>query len=119
MQPAPWTGTVKALGAEELSRSPGPDGKIMHAEIRIGNSLIMLNDEMGGGKSAKALGGSPISLWLYVDDCDALFKRAVAAGAKVPPGPMGELADQFWAIAPVRSPIRRVTPGQSRPVRKT
>jgi PhnB protein len=87
---------VKALGAEIVSRSPGPDGKIMHAEIRVGNSLIMLNDEMGGARSAKALGGSPISLWVYVDDCDALFKRAVAAGATVPAGPMGELADQFW-----------------------
>lgn len=86
----------KALGAEIVSRSPGPDGKIMHAEIRVGNSLIMLNDEMGGGKSAKALGGSPVSLWVYVDDCDALFKQAVAAGATVPPGPMGEPADQFW-----------------------
>ena len=80
---------TKALGAEILSRAPGPDGKIMHAEIRVGNSIIMLNDEMGGGKSAKALGGSPVSLWLYVDDCDALFKRAVAAGATVAPGPMG------------------------------
>jgi PhnB protein len=87
---------AKALGAEELSRSLGPDGKVMHAEIRVGNSIIMLNDEMGGGKSAKALGGSPISLWLYVEDCDALHKRAVAAGATIPPGPMGEMADQFW-----------------------
>jgi PhnB protein len=86
----------KALGAEIVSRSPGPDGKIMHAEMRIGNSRIFLNDEMGGGKSLKAVGGSPVSLWIYVDDCDALFNRAVAAGAKVPPGPMGALADQFW-----------------------
>ena len=86
----------KALGAEELMRSPGPDGKIMHAEIRVGNSIIMLNDEMGGAKSARALGGSPISLWVYVDDCDAVHKRAVDAGAKVPPGPMGQVADQFW-----------------------
>ena len=87
---------ARALGAEILARAPGPDGKIMHAEIRVGNSIIMLNDEMGGGRSAKALGGSPASLWLYVDDCDALFKRAVAAGATVPPGPMGAPADQFW-----------------------
>ena len=68
---------AKALGAEILARAPGPDGKIMHAEIRVGTSIIMLNDEMGGGRSAKALGGSPVSLWVYVDDCDALFKRAV------------------------------------------
>jgi PhnB protein len=86
----------KALGAVEVSRAVGPDGKIMHAEIRIGDSPIMLNDEMGGGKSAKASGGSPASFWIYVEDCDALFKRAVAAGGKVPPGPMGELTDQFW-----------------------
>lgn len=86
----------KALGAEEVMRGVGPDGKIMHAELRIGNSLIMLNDEMGGGKSAKTLGGTPISLWVYVDDCDSLFNRAVAAGAQVAPGPMGQLMDQFW-----------------------
>ena len=70
----------KALGAEEVARAVGPDGKIMHAEIRIGDSLIMLNDEIGGGKSPKAIGGSPASLWIYVEDCDSLFNRAVAAG---------------------------------------
>jgi PhnB protein len=86
----------KALGAQEVARAVGPDGKIMHAEIRIGDSLIMLNDEMGGAKSAKAFGGSPASLWVYVENCDTLFNRAVAAGAKVAPGPMGALADQFW-----------------------
>jgi PhnB protein len=87
---------TKALGAQEVSRAVGPDGKIMHAEIRIGDSLIMLNDAMGGAKGPKALGGSPVSLWIYVEDCDALFNRAVAAGAQVPPGPMGQMADQFW-----------------------
>ena len=86
----------KALGAEEVARYVGPDGKIMHAAIRIGDSLIMMNDEMGGGKSPRTLGGSPASLWIYVDNCDALFNRAVAAGARVGPGPMGQLADQFW-----------------------
>jgi PhnB protein len=86
----------KALGAQEVARAAGPDGKIMHAEIRIGDSLIMLNDPMGGAKGPKAMGGSPASLWVYVEDCDALFNRAVAAGAKVPPGPMGALMDQFW-----------------------
>jgi PhnB protein len=86
----------KALGAEEVARAAGPDGKIMHAEIRIGDSLIMLNDAMGGGKGPKAIGGSPALLWIYVEDCDALFNRAVAAGAQVRPGPMGELTDQFW-----------------------
>lgn len=86
----------KALGAEELSRSTGPDGKIMHSEIRIGSSRIMLHDAMMGGKGPKTLGGSPASLWIYVDDCDSLFNRAVSAGAHVPPGPMGQMQDQFW-----------------------
>ena len=86
----------KALGAEEVTRAVGPDGKIMHAEVRIGNSRVMLNDVMGGSKGPKAIGGSPASLWLYVEDCDALFNRAVTAGAQVLGGPMGQLQDQFW-----------------------
>jgi PhnB protein len=86
----------KALGAEETARATGPDGKIMHAELRIGTSLIMLNDAMMNGKGPKALGGSPASLWVYVEDCDALFNRAVAAGGKVAGGPMGQIQDQFW-----------------------
>ena len=86
----------KALGAEEVSRAVGPDGKIMHAALRIGDSMFMLNDEMGGGKSPRTIGGSPTSLWIYVENCDALFNRAVAVGARVPPGPMGQLMDQFW-----------------------
>ena len=85
----------KALGAKELTRAAGPDGKIMHAEIQIGDSRLMLNDEMGGGKGPQAFGGSPMSLWVYVDDVDTLFNRAVAAGASVT-GPMGKLQDQFW-----------------------
>jgi PhnB protein len=86
----------KALGAQEVARAVGPDGKIMHAEIRIGDSLIMLNDAMMGAKGPNRMGGSPASLWLYVEDCDALFNRAKAAGAKVADGPMGQMADQFW-----------------------
>ena len=82
----------KALGAEELSRSTGPDGKIMHAEIRIGNSRIMLNDAVMGGKGPKAIGGSPVSLWLYVEDCDALYNRALGAGAQV----RMPMDNQFW-----------------------
>jgi PhnB protein len=85
----------KALGAEEAARAVGPDGKIMHAEIKIGDSRIMVNDPMMGAKSPKALGGSPASMWVYVEDCDALFNRAVSAGAQVLPG-MGQLQDQFW-----------------------
>ena len=86
----------RAFGAEEISRAVGPDGKIMHAEIKIGNSILYANDPMGGGKSAKDLGGSPIGLWIYTENVDALFNRAVAAGAQVAPGPMGQLQDQFW-----------------------
>ncbi len=82
----------QALGAEELSRSVGPDGKIMHAEIRIGDSRIMVNDAIMGGKGPSAIGGSPASLWLYVKDADALFNRAVAAGGRV----RMPMADQFW-----------------------
>jgi PhnB protein len=82
----------KALGADELSRAPGPDGKIMHAELRIGDSKIMVNDPVMGGKGPKTLGGSPASLWLYVDDCDTLFNRAVSAGAQA----RMPIGDQFW-----------------------
>jgi PhnB protein len=81
-----------AFGAVEVSRSAGPDGKIMHAEIQIGDSRFYLNDVMGDGKAPKAYGGSPAAFWLYVEDSDALFKRAVGAGAKV----QMPLADQFW-----------------------
>jgi PhnB protein len=82
----------KAFGAVEVGRHLGPDGKIMHAEITIGNSRIMMNDAMMGSKSPKTLGGSPASLWLYVEDCDAAFNRAVNAGATV----QVAVADQFW-----------------------
>ena len=85
----------KALGADEVSRAVGPDGKIMHAELHIGNSKIMVNDAMMGGKGPRALGGSPMSLWLYVDDCDALFNRAIAAGAKT--------QEVRWARSPISS----------------
>lgn len=81
----------RAFGAEEISRGLGPDGKIMHAELKIGDSRFMVNDVMMG-KGPRELGGSPASLWLYVDDADALFNRAVKAGAKV----QMPLDNQFW-----------------------
>src|ERR1700704_663315 len=86
----------KALGADEVSRAVGPDGKIMHAELRIGNSMLYANDAMMGGKGPKALGGSPVNFWIYVEDCDALFNRGVAAGGLVNRGAMGQMQDQFW-----------------------
>jgi PhnB protein len=84
----------KALGAQELSRFPGPDGSIMHAEIRIGDSPIMLGDEMPeqGAKGPKAYGGTPVSFFLYQDNVDTAWKRAIDAGGKQ----IMPLADQFW-----------------------
>ncbi|MBI5419865.1 MAG: VOC family protein [Deltaproteobacteria bacterium] len=85
----------KAFGAEELDRMPGPDGKsIIHAQIRIGDSFLFLADEipgMGCGAPEK-YGGSPMSLFLYVNDVDAAVARAVAAGAQV----KMPVEDMFW-----------------------
>ena len=85
---------VKAFGAEEISRFVGPDGTIMHAVVKIGDSMIMLGDEMPGpgGKSPKTLRGTPTSFFIYKENVDAAWKRAVDAGAKV----TMPLADQFW-----------------------
>jgi PhnB protein len=73
----------KAFGATELMRFGGPDGKVGHAEIQIGNSRIMLGDEMPemNCKGPQTLGGSPVGIMLYVEDADARFKQALAAGA--------------------------------------
>ncbi len=75
----------KAFGATELFRFPAPDGKIGHAEIKIGDSPIMLADEFAemGHKGPRALGGSPVSLMIYLEDVDTVFNRAVEAGASV------------------------------------
>ena len=80
------------LGATEVSRAVGPDGKIMHAEFRVGDSRIMAMDAMMGGKGPKGLGGSPVAMWVYAENCDALFNRAVSAGASV----VRPVEDQFW-----------------------
>ena len=84
----------KAFGATELMRIPGPGGKIGHAEIKIGDSPIMLADEVPGMgfRSPESLGGSPISILLYVEDVDVVFSEALAAGAKV----QRPVADQFY-----------------------
>ena len=77
----------KAFGAEELMRMPMPDGTVGHAEIKIGDSIVMLADEMDHpdaiSKSPRTLGGVTSGLCLYVADCDAVFNRAVEAGGKV------------------------------------
>ena len=82
----------KALGATEREQFRGPDGKIMHAEIQIGTSIVMLSDEVMGQRSAQSIGGSPVSFYLYVEDCDTAFKKALSAGGKeiVP------VTEMFW-----------------------
>jgi PhnB protein len=84
----------KAFGAREVMRHDAPGGKIGHAEIRIGNSPIMLADEFPemAAKGPQAFGGSPVSLHLYVEDVDALTRQAVAAGAKL----TRQVEDQFY-----------------------
>jgi PhnB protein len=74
----------KAFGATEVLRLADPSGKVMHAEIKIGDSIVMLADEFPemGAKSPQSLGGSPVGLCIYVPDVDARFKQAIAAGAK-------------------------------------
>ena len=84
----------KAFGATEVMRFAQPDGKIGHAEIKIGDSHIMLADEFPemGARSPQSIGGSPVSILLYVEDVDAQAKLAVAAGAKV----VRPVKDQFY-----------------------
>jgi PhnB protein len=84
----------RAFGARERMRMPAPGGKVGHAEIEIGSSCIMLADEHPdmGFRSAKAIGGTPVNLHLYVEDVDAVVKQAVAAGAKE----VRPVKDQFY-----------------------
>ncbi|HZO21711.1 MAG TPA: VOC family protein [Steroidobacteraceae bacterium] len=114
----------KAFGATETSRLPGPGGKLMHASIRIGDSTVMLVDEMPqhGALGPKALKGSPVTVHLYVEDADAFAARAAAAGARVtmPVTQMfwgdryGQIEDPFghrWSIA---THVKDVAPGDMR-----
>ncbi len=84
----------RAFGAVELMRKVGPDGKVMHAEVRIGDSIVMLNDEFPNydTRSPATLGGASGSLYVYVADVDAAFTRAVGAGASV----VMPLQNMFW-----------------------
>ena len=96
---------AKAFGAEELVRMPGPGGAVMHAEVKIGDSILMLSDECpdGGQLGPVSRGGTTCTMLLYVEDCDTAFQRAVDAGctATMPP------ADQFWGdrMAKVTDPF--------------
>jgi uncharacterized glyoxalase superfamily protein PhnB len=84
----------EAFGARERARMLGPDGNIMHAEFQFGDSIIMLNDEMPdmGSRSPQAYGGTPVKFYVYLENVDAAWKRAIDAGAKqvIP------LQDMFW-----------------------
>jgi uncharacterized glyoxalase superfamily protein PhnB len=84
----------KAFNAEELGRMPGPEGKLLHVLIRIGDSAVMLADECPdwGGFGPKALKGFPVTIHLYVEDVDATAAQAVAAGAQI----TMPVADMFW-----------------------
>jgi PhnB protein len=84
----------KVFGATEIMRMPRPDGQIAHAELRIGDSVIMLADEMPqmGALSPHTIGGTAVGIMVYVPDADRVFHNAVSAGSKVE----RELADQFY-----------------------
>jgi len=112
----------KAFNAVEVGRMPAPDGKLMHASLRIGDSPLMLADEFAdyGSLGPLALKGTPVVVHLYVQDVDAMFAQAVAAGAKatMPPAEMfwgdryGQLTDPFghkWSLA---THTRDLTPAQ-------
>lgn len=100
----------QAFGATNEVRMDAPDGRIMHAEFKIGDSMIMLSEEMGPNKSPKSLGGSPVGIFLYVEDVDSVFNQAVSAGGNPDMAPQdmfwgdryGKLTDPFghqWALA--------------------
>jgi uncharacterized glyoxalase superfamily protein PhnB len=85
----------KAFAAEEIKRMPGPDGKsIIHAELKIGNSRLMLVDEFPemNARGPETIGGTPVTIHMFVEDADAVFTRALDAGAQV----RMPLADMFW-----------------------
>ncbi len=84
----------RAFGAQERYRMAGPDGSVMHAEIQVGDSVIMLADEnpQATARPPQALGGTSVNIFLYVEKVDEVFEQAVEAGAK----PQAPPEDQFW-----------------------
>jgi len=96
---------TQAFGATEKFRMPKPDGRIGHAEMQIGNSVVMMADESPeiGAWSVEHFGGSPVSLMFYTPDCDGVYRRALAAGASS----LREPADQPYGdrMAGVRDPF--------------
>lgn len=97
----------KAFGAKVIDCMAGPNGGTLHAALQIGNSMLMMGDEMPGGdcpvKSAETLGNSPIGMYVYVSNADDVFSQAVAAGA----APLMPVADMFWGdrMGQVRDPF--------------
>jgi PhnB protein len=108
----------RALGAVELFRLEGPDGKIAHAEIKIGNAPVMLSEGMSGYPDPLTLGGAAVSFMVYVPDVDAAFARAIAAGAteKRPVANQfygdrtGTLADPFGHVWSIGTHVEDVAP---------
>jgi uncharacterized glyoxalase superfamily protein PhnB len=96
---------VRAFGAKEISRMPAPDGKIAHASVQIGDSIVMFADPFpqATARPPKELGGTSVSLMMYVEDADAVFKQAVDAGATAQMEP----DDMFWGdrLAQVGDPF--------------
>ena len=113
---------VRALGAKERNRMPGPGGKVWHAELEIGDSVLMLSDEFPGSqmKSPKQLNGSSASIWLYVPDVDAAYRRAIEAGAKSVQEPQtmfwgdrfGSFVDPFGHSWSVATHVEDLTPAE-------
>jgi PhnB protein len=112
----------RAFGATEVMRMPGPGGAVMHAEVRIGNSPVMLADEMPGMRCTgpQTVGGTTVTLHLYVEDVDAVVAKAVEAGAKVirPVQNMfygdrtGAVEDPFGHVWHIATHVEDVTPDE-------
>ena len=112
----------RAFGAQEIMRMPGPDGSLMHAEIKIGDSILMVSDEQPnmGCRAPVSVGGCTSYVYLYVQDVDAVFKKAVEAGAKVimPPTDMfwgdrfGQVQDPFGHLWQIATHVRDVPPAE-------
>ena len=84
----------KGFDVEERHRMKSPDGRVAHAELKLGDSIFMLSDEYPEMKchSPNSIGGNPVSMYVYVEDVDELFNKAISAGAKV----LDPVKDQFW-----------------------
>ena len=113
---------VRALGAKERNRALGPGGKVWHAELELGDSVVMLSDEFPGGQMVppKKLGGTSASVWLYVPDVDAAFRRAVQAGATSVQAPetmfwgdrFATVADPYGHLWSIATHLEDLTPDE-------